>query len=106
MTLILPHDSEGLYNAEILKNLNPLEVVIVTEKQLMQQTENSIAAAENAIVEMKKNATKIQEMMESRTPKVIKRMFELSDSHEGAVELILSMGYTKEEIRDCGHDVD
>jgi len=39
VTFILPRDLEGLYDAKILKNLNPLEVVIVTEKQLMQQTE-------------------------------------------------------------------
>ena len=44
--------------------------------------------------------------MESRTHKVINRMFEISSSPEAAVELILSMGYSKEEIRACGYDVD
>ena len=78
----------------------------MTDKQLMQEVDNNIEIAKNSLVEATKAAKEIKEIMESRTPKVINRMFEISDSHEGAVELILSMGYTKEEIRTCGYDVD
>ena len=78
----------------------------MTDRQLMQEVENNIEVAKNSLVEATTVAKEIKELMESRTPNVINRMFEISDSHEGAVELILSMGYTKEEIRQCGHDVD
>ena len=78
----------------------------MTDRQLMQEVENNIEIAKNSLVEATTVAKEIKEFMESRTPKVINRMFEISDSHEGAVELILSMGYTKEEIRQCGYDVD
>jgi len=78
----------------------------MTDKQLMQEVDNNIEIAKNSLVEATKVAKEIKEIMESRTPKVINMMFEISDFHEGAVELILSMGYSKEDIRVCGYDVD
>jgi len=78
----------------------------MTDKQLMQEVDSNIEIAKNSLIEATKVSKEIKESMESRTHKVISRMFEISDSHEGTVELILSMGYTKEEIRQCGHDVD
>ena len=78
----------------------------MTDKQLLQETENSIEAATKALTQAAISAKEIKEFMESRTPKVISKMFEISSSPEAAVELILSMGYSKEEIRDCGYDVD
>ena len=78
----------------------------MTDKQLMQEVDNNIEIAKNSLVEATKVSKEIKESMESRTHKVINRMFEISSSPEAAVELILSMGYTKEEIRDCGYDAD
>jgi len=78
----------------------------MTDKQLMQEVDSNIEIAENSLVEATNVSKEIKESMESRTYKVINRMFEISSSPKAAVELILSMGYTKEEICECGYDVD
>ena len=77
----------------------------MTDKQLMKEVDNNIEIAKKSLDEATKTAKEIKESMESRTHKVINRMFEISSSPEAAVELILSMGYSKEEVRQCGHDV-
>jgi len=78
----------------------------MTDKQLMQEVDSNIEIAKSSLVEATKAAKEIKESMESRVHKVINRMFEISSSPEAAVELILSMGYSKEEICECGYDVD
>ena len=78
----------------------------MTNKQLIQEVDSNIEIAENSLVEATNVSKEIKESMESRTYKVISRMFEISSSPKAAVELILSMGYTKEEICECGYDVD
>ena len=78
----------------------------MTDRQLMQETENSIKSATKALEQAAISAKELKEIMESRTPKVINRMFEISSSPEAAIALILSMGYSKEEIRACGYNVE
>ena len=43
-------------------------------------------------------------VMEGRTARVVKRMFELFDTKEEAAAELLSMGYTKDDIRESGYD--
>jgi len=78
----------------------------MTDKELMQETENSIEAATKALEQAAISAKELKEIMESRVPKVIKWVFESASSPQAAVKDLLGMGYTKEEIRDCGYDVD
>ena len=78
----------------------------MTDKQLMQETENNIEIATKAIADAAITAKELRIMMEERIPKVIKWVFESASSPQTAVKDLLGMGYTKEEIRACGHDVD
>jgi len=78
----------------------------MTNKQLMQETENSIEAATKALEQAAISAKELKETMESRVPKVIKWVFESASSPQSAVKDLLGMGYTKEEIRQCGYAVD
>jgi len=77
----------------------------MTDKQLMQETENSIEAATKALADAAITAKELRVMMEERVPKVIKWVFESASSPQSAVKDLLGMGYTKEEIRACGYDV-
>jgi len=78
----------------------------MTDKQLMQETENNIEIATKALADATITAKELRIMMEERVPKVIKWVFESASSPQAAVKDLLGMSYTKEEIRACGYDVD
>ena len=65
----------------------------MTDKQLMQEVDSNIEIAKNSLVEATKVAKEIKEIMESRTPKVIKWVFESASSPQSAVKDLLGMSY-------------
>jgi len=78
----------------------------MTDKELMQETENNIEIATKALADAAITARELRIMVEERVPKVIKWVFESASSPQSAVKDLLGKGYTKEEIRTCGYDVD
>jgi len=78
----------------------------MADKELMQETESNIEIATKALADAAITAKELRIMMEERVPKVIKWVFESASSPQAAVKDLLGMGYTKEEIRACGYDVD
>jgi len=79
----------------------------MTDKQLMQETENNIEIATQALMSATENAKELGRLMEERTPKVMAKMYDLYDGDTvQAQKSILELGYSKEDIRACGYDVD
>jgi len=78
----------------------------MTDNQLMQEVENNFTIATEALERGIAAAKEIENIMESRTTKVINRMFELIPNQEEAIVAILDMGYSRQEICEAGHDVD
>ena len=74
--------------------------------QELQEAENNIEIATKALADAAITAKELRIMMEERVPKVIKWVFESASSPQSAVKDLLGMGYTKEEMRECGYDVD
>jgi len=96
--------------AKILKN-KPLEVVVMANSnpvtpQELQEVEHNIEIATQALASATANAKELGRLMDERTPKVIKKMYDLYDGDAvQAQKSILELGYTKEDIRACGYDV-
>jgi len=78
----------------------------MTDKQLMQETENNIEIATKALADAAVTAKELRIEMEERVPKIIHTTYALfEDDSARAQKAVLEMGYTKEEIRTCGHEV-
>jgi hypothetical protein len=72
----------------------------------MHETENNIEVATKALEQAAITAEEIRIEMEERTPKVIRftyGVFEMDMAK--AQKAVLEMGYTKEDIRAFGYDV-
>lgn len=84
-----------------MSNSNP-----VTPQEL-REVENSIEIATQALADAAVNAKELGKLMEERVPKIIQQTYELFDGdNERAQRAVLEMGYSKEDIRACGYDVD
>ena len=79
----------------------------MTDKQLMQETECNIEIATKSLANATINTKEIGRMMEERIPKIIRQTYELYEGNSAkAQKAVLEMGYTKEDILQCGYDVD
>jgi len=84
-----------------MTNSNP-----VTPQEL-QEVENNMDIATKALADAAVTAKEIRIEMEERVPKIIKTTYELFDGDNAkAQKAVLEMGYTKDDIRACGYDVD
>jgi len=72
----------------------------------LQEVENNIEIATKALADAAITAKELRIMMEERVPKVIKWVFESASSPQAAVKDLLGMGYTEEEMCQCGYSVD
>ena len=79
----------------------------MTDKELMQEAEGNIDIATEALAHAANTAEEIRIRMEERTPKVIKFTYGMYEGDPSkAQKAVLEMGYTKDDIRACGCDVD
>ena len=78
----------------------------MTDKQLMQDTENSIEIATKALADAAVTAKELRIMMEAQVSKTINTIYVLFESDPArAQKAVFEMGYTKEEICACGYEV-
>jgi hypothetical protein len=78
----------------------------MTDKQLMQETENNIEIATKALADAAVTAKELRIEMEERVPKIIHTTYALFEGDPArAQKAVLEMGYTKADIRACGYEV-
>ena len=84
-----------------MTNSNP-----VTPQEL-QKMENNIEIATQALTDAAENAKELGRLMEERVPKIMAKMYDLYDGDAvEAQKAILELGYSKQDIRACGYNVD
>ena len=77
----------------------------MTDKKYVEKMANALDVSRKATEELAVVVSEMKELYTGRTTRVINRIFEISSYPEEAVELILSMGYSKDEIRESGHKI-
>ena len=78
----------------------------MTDKQLLQETENSIEIATKALEQAAITAKEIRKEMEAQVSKTINTIYTMfGDDPKRAQKAVLEMGYTKDDIRACGYEV-
>jgi len=73
----------------------------------LQEVENNIEIATQALADAAVKAKELGKLMEAQVPKTINTIYALFEGDpRKAQKTVLEMGYSKEDIRACGYDVE